>query len=159
MPLAIRFFDVVVAIHVMCVVVAFGVTFAYPVIVPWLTAKHPAAMPAVHDAQVRIGRFLITPAGTLVLLTGIYLAADHHLFKEAWVTIPMVIIIVLLGLAGAFFTPRERELATLARRDLDGGGALGDEYHAKARSVAIVDAVSSLLILVAIFSMVAKPFA
>jgi len=109
--------------------------------------------------QVRIGRFVITPFATLALLTGIYLASDHDLFSKVWVTIPFVILIVLLGLGGAFFTPREKQLAVLARRDIDAGGALSEEYHGKARAVGMVGALSSLLILFAIFCMVAKPFA
>ena len=156
---AILFYDVVVAIHVMCIVIAFGVTFVYPAIVPWLTRTHPRSMPTVHEVQVRIGRFVITPFATLALLTGIYLAQDRDLFKETWVTIPFVILIVLLGLGGAFFTPREKQLAVLARRDIDAGGALSEEYHGKARAVGMVGALSSLLILFAIFCMVAKPFA
>jgi len=156
---AVFFYDVVVAIHVMCIVIAFGVTFVYPAILPWLTNKHPETMPTIHEMQVRIGRFVITPFATLALLTGIYLASDRDLFSEVWVTIPFVILIVLLGLGGAFFTPREKQLAVLARRDIDAGGALSDEYHGRAKTVGIVGALSSLLILFAIFCMVAKPFA
>ncbi|HMS62559.1 MAG TPA: DUF2269 family protein [Solirubrobacteraceae bacterium] len=156
---AILFYDVVVAIHVMTIVIAFGVTFVYPAIIPWLTNKHPEAMPTIHEMQVRIGRFVITPFATLALLTGIYLAADRDLFDQTWVTIPFVIIIILLGLGGAFFTPREKQLAALARRDIDAGGTLSDEYHGRAKPVALVGALSSLLILFAIFCMVAKPFA
>ena len=156
---AILFYQVVVAIHVMCIVIAFGVTFAYPAILPWLTKTHPETMPTIHEMQGRIGRFVITPFATLALLTGIYLAQDRDLFKEVWVTIPFVILIVLLGLGGAFFTPREKQLAALARRDIDAGGALSDEYHGRARTVGIVGALSSLLILFAIFCMVARPFA
>lgn len=156
---AILFYDVVVALHVMCIVIAFGVAFVYPVILPWFTKTHPEAMPAVHEMQVRVGRMVITPFATLALLTGIYLAADRDLFSETWVTIPMLILIVLLGLGGAFFTPREKELAAVARRDLDAGGGLSEEYAARARTVGLVGALSSVLILIAIFCMVAKPFA
>ena len=156
---AILFYDVVVALHVMCIVIAFGVTFVYPAIIPWFVKAHPEAMPAVHEMQVRVGRLIITPFATLALLTGIYLAADRDLFKETWVSVPMLILIVLLGLGGAFFTPREKELGALARRDLDAGGGFSDEYAAKAKTVGMVGALSSALILIAIFFMVAKPFA
>jgi hypothetical protein len=156
---AILFYDVVVAVHVMCIVIAFGITFVYPVIIPWLVNAHPEAMPAVHEMQVRVGKLIITPFATLALLTGIYLAVDRDLFSETWVTVPMIILIVLLGLGGAFFSPREKELAAIARRDLDAGGGLSEEYATKGRAVGMVGAFSSLLILFAIFCMVAKPFA
>ena len=158
-PPAILFYDVVVAIHVMCIVIAFGVTFVYPVIIPWLTKTHPEAMGTVHEMQGRIGKLVITPFATLALLSGIYLAHDRDLFSKTWVTIPFVILIVLLGLGGAFFAPRERRLAELARRDTEAGGALSEEYFATAKVVGMVGACASLLVLIAIFCMVAKPFA
>jgi uncharacterized membrane protein len=155
----ILFYDVVVAVHVMSIVIAFGVTFAYPVILPWMTSAHPEAMATVHEMQDRIGRLLIMPFGTLALLTGIYLASDRHLFGEAWVIIPMLILVLLLGLGGAFFSPRERALAVLARRDLATDGSFSDEYEAQAKVVGSVGALASVLVLIAIFFMVAKPFA
>ncbi|MDX6684852.1 MAG: hypothetical protein QOF86_980, partial [Baekduia sp.] len=39
--LAIAFYDVVLSVHVMAVVIAFGVTFAYPAFVPWVRKAHP----------------------------------------------------------------------------------------------------------------------
>lgn len=153
--LAVLFYDVVVSVHVMAVVAAFGVTFAYPVFMPWVTRTSPEHLAVLHRIQDRVGKFLITPGATLALLTGIYLAADRDYFKEVWVTVPMVILIVLLGLGGAFFAPRERRLAELAERD---GATPSDEYLAAARPVTVVGAISSLLVLVAIFFMVAKPF-
>jgi uncharacterized membrane protein len=156
---AILFYDVVVALHVMAIVAAFGVTFVYPVVLPWLARTRPEAMPTAHEVQGRIGRLLITPAATLALLTGFYLAWDADVFSEVWVTVPMVILIVLLGLGGAFFAPRERELATIARRDLDAGGKLSEEYAARARTLGMVGVLSEVLVLIAIFFMVAKPFA
>ncbi|HEY5143841.1 MAG TPA: DUF2269 family protein [Solirubrobacteraceae bacterium] len=158
---AIYFFDVVVAVHVMCVVLAFGVTFAYPIALPWLKANHPPAMPTVHRTQLRIGRRLITPFMVLTLLTGIYLASDRHLWSQTWVTVPLIIIVVIFGFGGAFFTPRERKLAELADRDLgpERTGALGAEYEKLFGSVMKVGALNGGLILIAIFFMVARPFA
>jgi len=151
----IYFYDVMVAVHVAAIVIAFGVTFAYPVFMPWITRNHPESLAVMHEVQGRIGKFLITPFATLALLAGIYLASDRDYWKQPWVTIPFVILIVLLGLGGAFFAPRERKLAALAKRD---GATLSDEYHAAAKPVTIVGAVASLLVLVAVFVMIVKPF-
>ena len=38
----------------MSIVIAFGVTFAYPVILPWMTKAHPEAMGTVHETQERM---------------------------------------------------------------------------------------------------------
>lgn len=150
--LAIMFYDVVVAVHVMAIVLAFGVTFAYPILFPYLGKHHPQTLAPMHEVQERIGKFLITPAATLALITGIYLASDRDLFSEVWVQVPMAILIILLGLGGAFFAPQERKAAQLAR---DEPGS--PEYMALAQRVGKVGAASSLLVLVAIFFMVAKP--
>ena len=157
-PATLLFYDVVVAVHVMAIVIAFGVTFAYPVILPWSTKAHPEAMATIHEVQERIGRLVIMPFGTLALLTGVYLASDRDLFGETWVVIPLVILVFLLGLGGLFFAPREKALATIAQRDLAADGTLSDEYYASARILGLVGALSSVLVLIAIFSMVAKPF-
>ena len=49
-----------------------------------------------------------------------------------WVSVPLVILVVLLGITGAYFTPRQERLAELAE-----AGA-GPEYAALAVQVARV---------------------
>ena len=158
---AVVLYDVALAGHIAAIVVAFGVTFAYPVLVPFVQRHHPRALPAVHEGQGRIGRFLITPAATVALVLGIYLAGDRHYFGELWVQVPFAILVVLLGLAGAFFAPTERRAAELARRDVTAAGDMdvrwSAEYLAVARRLAIVGALAGLLVLVAVFFMTAKP--
>jgi hypothetical protein len=78
------------------------------------------------------------------------------------VIVPLVILITLLGLGGAFFSPNERRAADLASRDVaaaapDGPVTLSPEYAAVASRLALVGALSSGLVLVAIFFMAAKP--
>ena len=152
--LAITGYSVVLAVHVMAIVLAFGVTFAYPIIGPFMGKNHPGSLRAVHEVQVRIGKLLITPMATLALATGIYMASDHDLFDRIWVQVPMGILIVLLGLGGAFFSPQEKRAAELAPAE---GQPPTPEYLAIVQRVAKVGALSSLLVLVAIFFMVTKP--
>jgi hypothetical protein len=154
---AILFYDVVVFVHVAAVVAAWGVTFVYPVVLPWLERTNPRAMPTAHEAQLLIGLRVIFPSAIVALLTGIYLAADADVFSESWVTVPLTVLIILIVSGPAFFVPRERELAALSRRDIDAGGALSSEYAAKARVVALGGALSSVLVLVALFFMIVKP--
>lgn len=147
-----RFYDVILSVHIIAIVLAFGVTFAYPILMPFIGRNHPQVLGPIHEAQERIGRYLIMPAGTVALASGLYLAADADVFGEVWVQVPMTILIILLGLGGAFFSPKERRAAELARQDP--GGA---EYRAISGQIAKVGAASSLLVLVAIFFMTAKP--
>ena len=144
MHVAIVFYDVVLSIHVMAVVAAFGVWFAYPLLV----ARGDAG---AHRAQVRVARMVVTPAGTLALLAGVYMASDRSYWSEVWVSVPLVILIVLLGVTGSYFVPRQERLAELA----DAGPS--PEYAALATQVARVAFVAAGLVVVAIFFMVAKP--
>jgi hypothetical protein len=155
----ITFYNVVVAIHVLAVVVAFGVTFTYPLTGPFTTRNAPDKLPWLHTLQVQIGQKIIAPAGGVILLAGIYLAAKGAwAFSDWWVGFGMVAIIVLEGLGGAFFAPSERKLAELSARDIaassDGTIALSDEYTSLAKRVALVGGLSSLLIAVTVFIMV-----
>jgi|1186.fasta_scaffold85407_2 uncharacterized membrane protein len=155
--LAITFYSVVLSVHVMAVVIAFGTTFAYPAFMPWARRTHPQAMPVIHELSGRLGRLVMTPAMVVVLICGIYLASDADVWSEAWVTVPLVILIVIGALGGMFFSPNERRLGELARRDLAGGGTLGAEYDALFRRVAAVGLTTAALVLIAIFFMAAKP--
>ncbi len=150
--LALRFYDVVLSLHVAAIVVAFGVVFTYPVVLPWLRRHHPGAMAVVHETQTRLGRHVITPAATVALLAGAYLATDAKLWSEPWVTIPFLILVVILGLGGAVLTPTERRLTVLAS-----GGVGSPEYDTGFRRLMTLSRLVAGLVLVAIFLMVTKP--
>ena len=159
MPIAILFYDVGLAVHIASIVLAFGVTFAYPLLMPYIHDRRPDAMPVVHEASERIGRFLIAPAGVLALISGAYMASDRDLFDQTWVIVPLFILILLLAAGALFFGPTEKHMAEVAERDLAGDGKLGPEYEALFRRLALVGAVANVLVLTAIFFMAAKPFA
>ena len=144
MPAAILFYDVVLSIHVMAIVAAFGVWFAYPLLV----ASGDAG---AHLAQARVARMVVNPAGTVALLAGVYLASDRSYWSEVWVSVPLVILVVLMGITGGYFIPRQERLAELAE------AGPGPEYAALATQVARVAFVAAGLVVVAIFFMVAKP--
>ena len=144
MVAAILFYDVVLAVHILAVVAAFGVWFAYPLLV----ARGDAD---AHRAQVRVARMVVTPSGTVALAAGVYLATDRHYWSEAWVGVPLLILIALMGLTGAYFIPRQERLAELA----EAGG--GPEYAALAVQVARVAFAAAGLVVVAIFFMVVQP--
>ena len=145
-------YALVKTLHVISIVLAFGVTFAYPLIFPFLHRTSPEAVAPLHEAQERVGKFLITPAMVVALITGIYLAVDAEVFDELWVQVPFGILIVLFGLGGGFFAPTERRLAGMARTD-----PAGADYQALLGRLKTVSIVASVLILVAIYFMVAKP--
>src|SRR3954464_8700076 len=130
--LAVQFYDVVLWVHIVAVVTAFGGSFWNPVWLVVLKGWDPAARANFHRAQGMLGRFVISPALLVISLAGAYLASDRDYESETWVTVPLVIAIVLGGLGGAYFAPRENKLAGLAEA---GGGAEYDRLFVQVRNV------------------------
>jgi len=100
--LAVTFYELALIAHIVAAVVAFGIVFAYPVLLATMRRTSPAAMPALHRAQRRIGQVVVTPAATVVLLAGLYMASDRWDFSQSWISTGIVIVVVLLGLGGAY---------------------------------------------------------
>lgn len=158
MPLqAVAFSQVILAVHIVAVVVAFGVTFAYPLLEIVGARSDPGAMPWLHRMQQLITRRLITPGLAVVLLAGIYLASDLHQWKAFYVQWGLGVTIVLGALAGGFMIPGEGKLAGLADRDVTASGAGGvswsPEYLALRKRVGAVGGVMSLLVVVTVYLM------
>jgi ABC-type anion transport system duplicated permease subunit len=155
---ALTFPDVVLAIHIMAVVVAFGVTFAYPIIFAVFGKADPRARPALYRAVHTIGTRLILPGLGVVILAGIYLASHLHMWSHFFVQWGLAASIVLGASGGLFFSPTERRLIELAERDVAAAGSgevlVSAEHEALSKRLAIVGTSFSLLVLVTIFIMV-----
>jgi uncharacterized membrane protein len=154
---AVTFYDVVLFVHILAVVLAFGVVFAYPLLDAHLRRSSPGDLIVLHRLQVVLTQRLITPAMVVVLLAGLYLALDRWSLGDPWISATFAILIVLFGLAGAVFTPTEKRCAELAERDRQAGRGPSAEYEGQARKLAIFGAIASVLIVAAIFLMTVKP--
>jgi hypothetical protein len=160
---ALTFYTVVLAVHIAAVVVAFGVTFAYPVMYAVGQRMEPRAMPALHRIQDHVGKRVISPGMVVVLAAGVYLASKLHVWSDFYVQWGFGAIIVVGGLGGAFFAPRERRLAELAERDIAASDQTGageivfsEEYKAGRRQVLNVGLLANLLILATVYFMTAQ---
>jgi hypothetical protein len=161
---AVTFYTFVLAVHIAAIVIAFGVTFAYPVMYAVGIRSEPRSMPGLHRIQDTVGKFVISPFIGLALLAGIYLASKLHVWSDFYVQWGLGAIIVLGGLGGAFFAPRERRLAGLAARDIAAADqtspgerniAFGAEYKALRQQVLIVGLAANAVILPTIYFMTA----
>ena len=138
-------------------VASFGLTLLYPVLMTSARQGGERSLPALHWLVGMWGARMVSTGGFVVLAAGLYLALDGpYEFGDPWIGTSLAILIVLGGLAGGYFAPRERKLSELASRDL-GGGGLSPEYETLARRVRALSWLAALLVLVALFLMVVKP--
>jgi hypothetical protein len=157
---AVTFYTFVLAVHIAAVVIAFGVTFAYPVMYAVGIRAEARSMPGLHRIQDVVGKRVISPFMGLALLAGIYLASKLHTWSDFYVQWGIAVIVVVGALGGAFFAPRERRLAELAERDVAAAGegdvVFGDEYKALRSQLLTVNLAVSAAILLTIFFRVAQ---
>jgi uncharacterized membrane protein len=156
-PLA-SFTEVVMGIHIAAVVVAFGVTFAYPIVYTYGLRLGPRHIGWWLRVERRIGQVLTTPALAVIVVAGIYLASKEHQWSHFYVQWGLAVALVLGALVGAFFSPTERRAAELAERDIAASAGSAEvtfsaEYQAVTRRLAIVGSLSSLLVLVTVLVM------
>jgi uncharacterized membrane protein len=155
--LAVTFYDVVLTLHVLAVVVAFGVVFAYPVLDACLRRVMAGNLTALHELHLALGRRVISPAMIVVLVAGLYLALDRWSLGDPWISATFAILFVLFGLMGGVLTPADRRLVELARRDAKTGGGPSADYDRECQRADLFGSLALLLVIVAIFLMVAKP--
>jgi hypothetical protein len=161
MILAASFFDVVLAVHIMAVVFAFGATLAYPVLLGTITKADSRALPALYKALHAISTRVIMPGLALVVICGIYLASDHKLWSEFFVQWGLGAVIVIGAVEGMFLSPRERRLVEVADRDLaasgDGPFAPSAEHDSLVKRIGATGALMDLIVLLTILFMAIKP--
>jgi hypothetical protein len=162
MTAAVTFTLVVKALHVMAAFAAYGLPFAYPVLIPYLRRNHPRALPGVHDVQHKLSVGLTGPGTAALLAFGIYLATKEHQWDQPYVGVGIAVLAVII-VAGGMIVRWTAELSTLATADVGAAGqapapvAFGPAYEAVYRRYLLTETGLGLLVLVAIFFMVVKP--
>ncbi|MEO8966023.1 MAG: hypothetical protein ABI355_00420 [Solirubrobacteraceae bacterium] len=115
---AVAFSDFILAIHILAVVIGFGVTFTYPLVLAAARRADPRVMPYLWGTIRRIDRYVVNPGLLVVLLAGIYLAAHEHRFSAFFVQWGFAAVIVIGAAVGSYTIPREGKLAALAAREV-----------------------------------------
>lgn len=160
--LAVTFYDVVLWLHISAVVVGFGSTFAYAVLLESAQRHTPRALPGMLAAVRANDRSVVTIGAVIVLLSGLYLAADSEQFDEFFVAWGIIAVLLLIGLTHAFFIPNERRAEELAERDVGGAGPgeveLSPEFRGISGKLGKVGTLTGLIILLTVYVMTAKPF-
>jgi len=147
----VRFYDVVLWIHITAVVVAFGALFAYPLFLS-VNARAPVAeRAALHRLQIAFSKRVTGPTIVVILAAGVYLASDAHLWSQSWVGAGLGLLIVIAGLGATVLRKGEERLLALAEAQ-DGEG-----YSLALRALLAWTLLTIALIVITIFLMAAKP--
>ena len=154
-------YEFVLALHVLAVVAAFGVTFAYPFIFAIGARHQPRALPLLHRIEYSVERWLVNPMLVVVLGAGIYLASDGHQWSEFFVQWGFGAVIVIGALVGSVTIPSSKRAERLAEEAVAAAGEgqphFGEEYRAVVRRLQLVGTGLSALVLLTIVFMVVKP--
>lgn len=155
--------DFILAVHILGVVVGFGIVFSFPVILAAASRTDPALIPWLLRTRRRLGRMVVNPGLLVVLLAGLGLAGDEHVFGSFYVAWGIFAVIVIGGVEGSVVIPRCGALADIAERDLaatavPAGGqrtsaAWSDAYQADATRLARATILTQAIIVVTVFVM------
>jgi hypothetical protein len=157
---AVFFWQVILAIHVVFVVAAFGAVVAYPVIAVAAERFDRRSVPVMHRVRQVLGRSLVNPGLVVVVIAGVYLATDLHEWHDFFVQWGVGAVLVIGALEGAFVIRRSGRLAELAQRDIDAaaGGEVNwsDDYVAARGRADQVNGLMAALVVVTVFLMVVQ---
>ncbi|MDQ2699793.1 MAG: DUF2269 domain-containing protein [Actinomycetota bacterium] len=161
-PAAVTTYDISLWIHISAVVAGLGITFAEAVMFPLAMKTDPRNLPFVFRMQIIINRYFANPALALIIITGIYQVIEYDWgFEKFWISATFLIVFILGGLTGGYFIPTDKKLEAMVTEEIkaagDGPVELSDEFLAKSRVEGMVGALTGVLIIIAIFLMVAKP--
>jgi hypothetical protein len=157
---AVELFEVVLAVHIMAVVFAFGATFAYPVLLGTVSKADSRSLPALYKAIHAISVMVIMPGLVVVVLCGIYLASKLHVWGDFFVQWGIIVALVIGAVEGMFLSPNEKRLVELADRELAAAGegpvSFSAEHDSLVRRIGAIGATMDLLVILTILFMVLK---
>lgn len=148
-------------LHISAAVVGLGATFALSIAFPLaLRMKDPRHLLFMHKLNLEVITKLASPALALILVTGIVQVLDSDFigFGDAWISIAFVLVIVIGGLQGAYFTKTDRKLAAMVEAEIATGATeLSPGYQQEAQREGSMGALTGLLVLATVAVMVFKP--
>jgi hypothetical protein len=155
---AASFSDAILAIHILAVVIGFGVIFSYPIFFLAGARMDRRAMPWFHRMQQLFGRYLISPGLLVILIAGVYLASHEHQWSKFYVQWGLAAVVVIGGIGGGFLGSREGKLAELSARDVAATASGAEvkwstEYEALNKQVLTVGSILLLIIVLTVFFM------
>jgi len=148
---------ILLVIHLVAVLVTFGVILAYPLFI-WVgnSIMEPRGLPVFHRAQVRVIARLVQPGLAAVVLSGVVLALDLGVLDTFYAGWGILAALALAAIARGYLGPREAQLAEMAERDLGADGrVLSREYETLSYQVTRATKVASAIVLATVLVMIA----
>ena len=154
-------FAILLFLHVLGAIVAFGPGFAAMVVGP-MVAKEPQHANFYARTQLATARSIITPVAISMAVTGVglimirgwgTLTADRR-----WLEVSILLYVVAVVYSMAIQAPAGRKLVELTATPPQPGSAPNPEVPKTAARVRTGGIVLSLLTVAIVFLMVAKPF-
>lgn len=154
-------YDVVLGIHLVGVVVAFGAVFAYPLMFAIAAKQDIRSLPVLHRVERMLDRALVNGGLVVVVGAGAYLATEGHHWSQFFVQWGIGAALVIGALVGVVMIPASKRAQETIERDLqatrDGPPCASEEYRRIARRASAASILLSLIVLVTILVMATKP--
>ena len=165
MPLAVTNVEFSIFLHITAVVVGFGSTFSESVMFPVAMKMSARNLPYVHRLQLVINQFFAIPAAIVIAATGVYQVDKYNFdYGNFWLSATITILVVLFLVNIFFFIPTDRKLLPIIEKAIADAGDkelklsdLPDTYQRLGRAEGIVGSIMGILLIAAIYFMVAKP--
>ncbi len=152
MALAVQFYDVVLWIHILAFLIAFGPTYGYGMFMAAAGKAGPTAMIEAVKVMAKWDRIAITTGAVVLLISGHYMAGERWDFSDFFVNWGNIVFLVILGMTHAYFVPRERRVIAA----LEAGNE--EEAQALGQKIGMVGAFMGVLVILTVYVMTAKPF-
>ena len=166
MALGVTLYQVSVALHVAVAVIAFGPTYAYPLIQKGAEKVSPRNVPFALRTIHTIDSKMVNPIAVVVGLTGIYQWIDGNwdIGRDQWLAVGFGLYLASFALAlyvfrGSVMESAAREAEScIAAAGPSGEVVLSDEYRRIMRVPDMAGPVLGIAVLVIVYMMVVKPF-
>jgi hypothetical protein len=151
---AVQFYDVVVWLHILAVVLGFGPTFAYGAFFAAAGKTNPAALPTIGQVVIAWSKVATRLAILVILITGVFLVADYELwdFGDFFVSWGIVAVVILFAMNMWYFIPTTERFVEAAE-----AGRV-EEVQAIAARQQKVGPLAGIIVILTLYVMSAKPF-
>jgi hypothetical protein len=121
---AASFTGFVLGIHIIAVVVSFGLLFVYPLLGVIGARLDPRAVPSWHRLQSAVHRRVSSPGLGVIILAGAFVASEEHQWSKFYVGWGIAAAVAIGAIGGAYLMKREQRMIELAEREVAAGAGV-----------------------------------